>query len=473
MSSDHATDITLAFIPASMLVLTLMLSAIGWQLGYREGSAYLAFWVSITSVLLAATRLAFSMRPWRGPADGVIRVAIITVAMIVACGLTLGAAGIISRGSYVIAMLLLFAGSRLLPAPQWPKSLLPQPRLLPIAAGSTAALLTFAIAYAMTHAPLTLYDSLSYHLLFPARWLQEGRLSIVPTPFSAPSQAYSPGNGELFFLWLMAPFHGDFLARVGQLPFCLLCMTTIYALARRLGARPVHAFYPAALFLFGRMILDQAVGADVDLVCAATFMTSLYCGIEAIDSRDRQDWILFGISLGLYWGSKYLALVYTPVFVFLLLARGVRKAPLVPLLWAVPGVVVFALPWYLRNWIVAGSPLYPASLQVAGLTLARGAFSRAAMMNSVFHTDDVRLFPVMLAHLFGPSLFVVWVPLAFIGAIAMVRKPWWPGGWLWLVPFSMMPLYWFGFPVNVDSRFLMPAVGPALVPIALLFGRDR
>jgi hypothetical protein len=37
----------------------------------------------------------------------------------------------------------------------------------------------------------------------------------------------------------------------------------------------------------------------------------------------------------------------------------------------------------------------------------------------------------------------------------------------------MVPLYWYGFPVNIDSRFLMPALAPALLPFAFLFGRWR
>src|SRR6185312_15572436 len=108
-----------------------------------------------------------------------------------------------------------------------------------------------------------------YHLFFPARWLQEHRLSIVATPFSDEAQAYAPGNGELFFLWLMIPFHGDLLARLGQLPFAVLGAIVLYALARRLGASRERAIYPPLFFLLSRPIVEQAIGANVDLVCAS------------------------------------------------------------------------------------------------------------------------------------------------------------------------------------------------------------
>jgi hypothetical protein len=37
----------------------------------------------------------------------------------------------------------------------------------------------------------------------------------------------------------------------------------------------------------------------------------------------------------------------------------------------------------------------------------------------------------------------------------------------------MVPLYWFGLPVNIDSRFLMPALGAALLPFAFVLGSSR
>jgi len=46
------------------------------------------------------------------------------------------------------------------------------------------------VVVGLVQSPMTLYDSVSYHLVFPARWLQEHRLSIVQTPFSDLAQAY-------------------------------------------------------------------------------------------------------------------------------------------------------------------------------------------------------------------------------------------------------------------------------------------
>ena len=451
--------------------LSLALIPFGWHAGYHAAGAYLFFWALIATTLLTSLTIAARWFPWTGAVDAAIRIGVLAFAVIVTCGLLLGSRGLLMPGGYV-ALLGLFTVLTLASSgtPRWPRFSTPPLAALPIpVVGLLAALLAFMAGFAMTHAPLTLYDSLSYHLFFSARWLLDHRLSIVPTPFSDEAQAYAPGNGELYLLWLMVPFHGDLLARAGQFPFALLGAATVYALARRLGARREHAVYPALFFLLSRQVFEQALGANVDLICAAMFLTSLYLGIVAADRNQARDWVFWGVSLGLYWGTKYLALAYTPIFLLLAVARG----PRVKALWALPAAMAFALPWYLRNWISAGSPIYPASLQMAGLTLAQGAFRRAAMLNSVFHTDDVRLFPAMAAHLFGPTLFLFWIPFALIGGVRCARRGWWPNGFVLLVPALMVPLYWFGLPVNIDSRFLMPALGAALLPFAFTFGRGR
>ena len=423
----------------------------GRALGYDDVSSYAAFGALAALTIAAARRV---QRWWRLPRpwpDSLMATAVLAVAIVVAVTMMAGASG---RLTLAVVLTLHAAGFAVsLAAPRQPAS----PRateeavawpVLPVAVAASAS--AFLLAFAVWHAPLTLYDSVSYHLFFAGRWVQDHALTIIPTPFSDEAQAYAPANGELYLAWLMLPLHGDALAKMGQWPFAALGMAAVYGLARRGGAEPAHAIYPAVFFLLSRPIAEQAVGANVDLVCAALFSAALYFTVTALESDSRGDWLLAGVAAGLYAGSKYLALVYLPALLIVILARGIRRRAL----WMAPGVCAFALPWYLRNWIVTGSPIYPSSLTVAGVTIARGAFTRAAMLNTVFHTSDPRLLPPILAHAFGPALFVIWLPFAVAGAIAMARRGWWPAGALSVVPLVMLPLFWFGLPVNVESRFL-------------------
>ena len=443
--------------------------AFGWLLGYRTPGVYVAFW-ALAALLVWTASLASSAFAPVSTIDAWIRTGVLAFAVVVLCALALGAARALTLGAFFAAEVACLGAALTLLSPRAARpGEVDRPPLPVFVVAIVGAVLTLGVAYAVTHAPLTLYDSVSYHLFFSARWLQDHAISIIPTPFSDEAQAYAPGNGELSFLWLMLPFHGDLLARFGELPFALLAAATLYALARRLGAPPQHAAYPSAFFLLSRPVLEQTVGADVDVVCTAMFLASIYFGLIAVDRGQRRDWLLWGISLGLYAGTKYVALVYLPVFVLLAFARGARAR----ILWAVPGLAAFALPWYLRNWVVAGSPIYPASLAIGGLTIARGAFTRSAMFNTVFHTNNLRLFPIIAARGFGPTLFLVWIPAAILGGAAMLRRGWWPNRLLVLVMLVMVPLYWFGFPVNTDPRFLMPAISLSLVPFAFTFRTPR
>src|SRR5262249_52042767 len=199
--------------------------------------------------------------------------------------------------------------------------------------GIVAAICVLIVVVGTGHIP-TRYDSLNYHLYFPAQWLHAGRIWIVPPPFGDEAPAYAPSDGELYFLSLMLPFHGDLLARVGQFPFYVLIAVVLYAFARRAGARPEHAVYPAAFFLLARPVVEEAVGADVDLIFSAMFLTTVYLGIIAVETNARNDWIVFGASAGLYCGTKYVALVYIPVVLLIVFLRG----PRLKALWALPGL---------------------------------------------------------------------------------------------------------------------------------------
>jgi hypothetical protein len=445
--------------------------------GYEPLPAALGLWLFATLASSAAVLVVTRLFPWRGASDAVMRTTVVCLAIVVASGMALGALG------WLFPLAMAGCLSAILAGAAW----LTRNRRAASAAISTgvplpflafaAAVVVIVVGYGFIHSPLTAYDSLSYHLFFPARWLQEHRLFIIATPFSDEAQAYAPTNGELYFAWLMLPAHGDLLARVGQVPFFLLIGVAVYALARHAGARPAHAIWPAVFCFVSRPMVEQAVGADVDLICWSLFLTSLYLGLSAAESGHRRDWLLWGISLGLYAGTKYVALVYAPVFLafpVVWLWRSARAggglAAVLRLAWVLPGLAVFALPWYLRNWIVAGSPLYPASLSLAGVTIARGAFSRAAMLHSVFHTTDVHLFPVMLAHAVGTTLAVFWLPWVVLGGWMMARLPRpWPARFFLLVPVSMALLYWFGVPDNVDSRFMLPVAMLGLIPLAFVF----
>ena len=390
---------------------------------------------------------------------------------VVVIGLAFGSLHLITRRAYLAADVLTpVAAWILLRRRAAVSAAVDGPRMPAIAVGLWVAIVAFAIGMGLSNSPFTAYDAISYHLFFPARWLQAHRVFIVPTPFSDEAQAYQPGNGELWFLWLMVPLHSDALARIGQLPFYLLGAAATYLIALRGTASYAQAAYAPTLFLIAPPIVEQAVGADVDLIAASTFVSAVWLSLVAIDTGRRRDWILWGCAAGLFVGTKYLAVVYAPILVLI----AVLRRPRLRMLWSVPGLLVFGAPWYIRNWIVAGSPLYPATLRIAGLTLGHGAYTHATMLQSFMHTTDPRLLAVSLVHAFGTNMFFVLAPpiaLAFVACIA--RGHWWPGTAVFVAVSGVVALCWLAVGDNTDARFLLPAVAltPALVPLAFRASR--
>jgi len=394
-------------------------------------------------------------------------------AAVVAVGLLLGAAHRLTVGWYLGCGLVLLAGLAIGAARvrgSGSETGVTDGAQRAAIVGVWIAIVAFVIGMGISNSPLTAYDAVSYHLFFPTRWLQAHRLLIVPTPFSDEAQAYQPGNGELWFLWLMLPFHSDLLARIGQVPFYLLGAAGTYLIALRCGASRVHAAYAPTLFLIAPPIVEQAVGANVDLIAAAMFVSAIWLGLVAADSNRRRDWALWGCATGLFVGTKYLAAVYAPV----LLLIALLPKPRLRALWGMPGVLALGAPWYIRNWVVAGSPLYPATVTFAGVTVGRGAYTHDAMLQSFMHTTSLRLLGVSLVHAFGADFFLVLTPLVLAAiVVVLARGQWWPASAIVIAVVGVIALCWAAVGDNTDARFLVPAVAlaPALVPLA--FGGDR
>src|SRR5262249_5603778 len=85
-----------------------------------------------------------------------------------------------------------------------------------------------------------------------------------------------------------------------------------------------------------------------------------------------------------------------------------------------------------------------------------------------------RLVLPIVAHAFGAATALVWLPAWIVGlAVLTARGRWWPGAYVAAVPLAIVLLFWFGVPDNGDSRFLLPAIAVAMVPVTFCFGGDR
>jgi len=334
-----------------------------------------------------------------------------------------------------------------------------------------AASLVYILIDALFH-PRFFHDPMTYQLTFAAEWLQQGKITLVPTPFGDPSQAYAPSNASLYYLWLILPLHMDLFALLGQFPFLLLAFFSVVGLAKLLQIpRPWHLL-PPLFMLASPMVREQAASAYSDLALAALFAAAIFFFFRTRRTGELTSFILGAMALGLMLGTKYNSL---PLLVLALplaaaakfsMMKSAKRWPLV----AGAAMVLMILGggyWYARNAWLTGSPVYPFRVEVFGTTLVPGVYGREEMLNWIYHSVGYEKWKEMVGALADRLLLV-------LSAFAMVLiAPWLRlrrkisllAAYVLILPLLIDRINWHVIPFQVD-RFWLPAL--LLAPLALV-----
>lgn len=320
--------------------------------------------------------------------------------------------------------------------------------------------------------PRFFHDPMTYQLTFAAEWLQQGKITLVPTPFGDPSQAYAPSNPSLYYLWLMLPLHADTFALIGQFPFALLAFAALAGLAKLIEApRPWHLLAPL-LLLASPMFREQAASAYSDLALAALFAASLFFYLRAWRTKETASFMVGSMALGLMLGTKYNSL---PLLALVLPAMAAAKLALKKSSrhWFLLGVLALLLIlagggyWYARNFWLTGSPVYPFRVDLGHWNLIPGVYGRPEMLNWIFHHEGYSawretmqtLTSRMLLLLFSIGIVVITPWLGLRGKIQA------GAAYLLFLPLLIDRINWWVVPFQVD-RFWMPAL--VLAPLSLI-----
>ncbi len=226
------------------------------------------------------------------------------------------------------------------------------------------ALLTLLIALS----PPWAYDGLMYHLQAPRIFLQDGRI----TPLPSILQANGPLLGQMVYAIGLA-LGSDSFSQVIHLTYCLALLLAVLAAGRRLLGPP--GGWVAAGVLLGIPILPLwGTLPYVDMIHAVYEFLAVW-GLLRWHNDPRQRWLVLSASMaGLALGTKMMALfLLPPLCLWLaLLARkqGWLRALRTALLYGL-GVCLVATPWYLFNLVALGDPVYPFLRGGAEWPLAR------------------------------------------------------------------------------------------------------
>ncbi|MGD0610762.1 MAG: glycosyltransferase family 39 protein [Anaerolineales bacterium] len=218
------------------------------------------------------------------------------------------------------------------------------------AAIALAILLTFLLALAP---PVEAFDALLYHLTVPALWLRDGGLRLVDIP-----HYWFPSLIEGIFVWPMA-LGSDTAPQLVHFSFGLLTALLLWDWARRLWGHRV-ARWTLALLLTMPSLLWLAAWAYTDLALSFFALAVLYTVWKWKETSDPGWLFLGGAMAGFAMGVKYTSFPVPLTGVLLILVWGRRtRAGLLGVLQFSGLALLVALPWYLRNYLWTGNPVYP------------------------------------------------------------------------------------------------------------------
>jgi hypothetical protein len=272
--------------------------------------------------------------------------------------------------------------------------------------------------------PPTATDALAYHLPAAAQWLQRGQIGIFQTWFFNPANTFSPLAGSIWATWLMAPMGSDILARLVELGPLVLLFLLIIQLCLEMGVRPTAATVLAGAAVISRPFFSESILAKDDLFVAAFFAAALI-GLSPRRLRQPIGPARLGTAMGLLLAVKFTAVMSLPLLLIAVdapIRAGWRWSKYAVVM---AGILLLAGPWYLRNWILVGNPVFPETvnwgiIRFHGLFVATRSLSLTTLAG-LKHVvcDGYYSMPGLLCTMLG----ILWLVALVRGALSLRADP--------------------------------------------------
>ena len=212
-------------------------------------------------------------------------------------------------------------------------------------------------------------DTVAYHYLGPRVWLRQEVIRPVPDEVLT----FFPVLVETQYAALMA-LGGDGAPGLFSVVHLFALVLAAAVLALRVKLDPRAAWWVAALLACMPAAYRGAYGGFLDALFAAFV---LLAARWAFDAGGAAGFALGGAFCGFALGTKYTGiiaagLVLGCVSVLLISQRRSVGFMLRSLACAIAVAAVFAAPFYLRNWIAYGCPIYPPPPALLHVFTAKG-----------------------------------------------------------------------------------------------------
>jgi hypothetical protein len=200
------------------------------------------------------------------------------------------------------------------------------------------------------------YDGLMYHLLGPRLFLQAGQILPLPDTW----QANGPFTIEMLYTLGLA-WDSDTFAKLLHYFCAVWLVLATFAFGQRHQGR-AEAWLAVALLLGVPIFPNWVASAGADMAWALYEFLALYALMLWRERYQNRLLLLAALMMGFALGSKYLALGGLGILGLWILwrGRGIGWGRAIKYGLAFGGLaILIALPWYAKNWLLAGNPLYP------------------------------------------------------------------------------------------------------------------
>ena len=200
-------------------------------------------------------------------------------------------------------------------------------------------------------------DAIAYHYLGPKIWLRDGLIR----PVLDESHTAFPATVEVQFAALIMVGGPCAPELFSVIPLVLILLLAA-AMARRAGLDLANAWWIAALISTMPAVYRGLFGGMIDVIYAAFVILAARI---ALDSELPGHYVLVGLFCGFAMGTKYTGLIATAllivcVIVFTPNSSGRFSWSTIKHLAIICLVAAFlSSPWYIRNWLLLGCPIYP------------------------------------------------------------------------------------------------------------------
>jgi hypothetical protein len=324
--------------------------------------------------------------------------------------------------------------------------------------------------------PSYTWDAIWYHLPMIGFIMQDGSIQEnTATFFIEQFINIFPKNIELLFIWNTIFLKDDTIIDLSQLLFTVLGIAAVYSMARKLGIREKSALLAALLFFFTPIVILQSTTNYVDVAVSVLFLVSInfllhnsperlnYHTDRVSSENTRAPLLLSGLTTGILLGSKgsgpLFVIILSSAFFLQEIARHIRwkrdlrgaghenfPAPfknhmknslMKYLLFFMLPVLTLGGYWYIKNWLLYGSPVYPMEISLFNVTIFKGLY--AGIIDPA--PELISYLPALKRPLyvwlervgyylydsrfsgFGPLWFILFLPsTAFVIALGLIRK---------------------------------------------------